>query len=148
PYEGVFVAGVEGGPIHQLTRRPCMAFFWCRGGRRLVVASLDRDAGCARWSRIDIDESDPTESVEQELAPFWPTQAQLFQLHFFEQYVPSHGLVDPTGRWLVYASFPDPLDSLADGRPRIECIDLDAADPEPVVLAHGRFASFAPPRMG
>ncbi len=148
PYEGVFLANVEGGAIHQLTARPCMAFFWCRGGRRLVVAALDRDAGCARWSRIDIHDADPTESDEQELCPFWPTRDQLFQLHFFEQYAPSHALIDPTGRWLVYASFPDPLDSGADSRPRIECIDLDAADPEPRTLAHGRFACFAPTRMG
>jgi hypothetical protein len=144
PYEGIWVTPVEGGPLSQVSTHPTMAFFWCRGGRRLVYASLDREAGCARWVRVDLDPSDPTESQETELGPFWPSRDQLFLLHFFEQYAQSHAQIDPSGRWLVYASHPDPEAKDPDARPQILMLDLDAGDPEPVVLAQGSFAVFAP----
>lgn len=148
PYDGVWLGDAEGGPLHQVSTHPCMAFFWCRGGRRLVYASLDREAGCARWTRMDLGSPDPSDSVEVELTPFWPTRDQLFLLHFFEQYAPSHAMVDPTGRWLVYASHPDPASDDPDTRPRILLIDLDQPDPEPQPIAFGRFAAFAPERTG
>lgn len=144
PYDGIWLADLQGGPLVQITTHECMAFFWCRGGRRLVYAALDRTMGCARWYRCDLGEQDPSDCVEEELTPFWPTRDQLFLLHFFEQYTSSHAVVDPTGRWLTWATHPDPGSAPPDPRPRVMVLDLDAADPEPQAVAYGSFAVFRP----
>lgn len=150
PYDGIWIADLHGGPLHQVTSHPCMAFAWCRGGRRLVYAAVDREAACLRWYRLELGDPDPSEGAETELAPFWPTHDQLFALHFFEQYAQSHPQVDPTGRWLVYASYPDPLqrDEAAEVQPRIMLIDLDEPDPTPREVARGSYAVFGPERAG
>ncbi|NOY25263.1 MAG: hypothetical protein GXP62_05265 [Oligoflexia bacterium] len=122
-----------------------MAFFWCRGGQRLVYAALDQDAGCARWYRCDLGTDDPSDSVEQELAAFWPSRDQLFLLHFFEQFAASHRIIDPSGRWLTWASHPEPGAEITDFSPRIMALDLTSPDPDPIVLAPGSFAVFSPP---
>lgn len=149
PYDGIWLADLQGGPLVQVSSHANMAFFWARGGKSLAFAAMDRKAGCARWYRCDLGEGDPSDAVDQELCPFWPTRDQLFLLHFFEQYAASHGAVDPSGRWLTWATHPDPATHDPDQRPRIMGIDLEAADPQPFLVAHGSFATFGPaPRSG
>lgn len=150
PFDGLWLADLEGGPLRQVSTHPMMAFFWADQGASLVYAAADRTHGCVRWYRCRLGVPDPSDSVEEELFVTWPTAEQVFLLHFFEQLAGSHGPVDPTGRWLVVASWPAPSpggrDPADPGRlPRILCVDLSAADPEPRVLAHGSIAVHGPP---
>lgn len=150
PYDGIWVAALGGGALYQVSTHPCMAFAWCRGGRRLVYAALDREAGCARWYLLELGLDDPSDSQETELCPFWPTRDQLFLLHFFEQFAQSHPMLDPSGRWLLYSSFPQPADRVRDGEPRpgIYLLDLDQPEPSPQRVTEGRFAVFGPGETG
>ena len=149
PYDGIWLADLEGGPLHQISAHANMAFFWADGGRALVYAAAHRASGCVRWYRCRPGALDPSDSVEQELLPSWPTRDQVFLLHFFDQFAGSHGLLDPDGRWLLVASWPDPAASPDRGpgarTPRILRVDLSLDDPEAVVLAQGSLAIFGPP---
>ncbi|MCB9779032.1 MAG: PD40 domain-containing protein [Alphaproteobacteria bacterium] len=140
PYDGVFVIDDEERQLVQVTRHPCMAFAWAGGDRTLIYAAMDQEAGCARWYRCVIGD-DPRAAEDQELAPFWPTPDQLFQLHFFEQYVGSHPQVSADGRWLCYASRVEPR---RDAPHAVMVMDLHQEDPTPVEVARGGFAVFSP----
>lgn len=150
PYDGLWLTDLEGGPLRQISTHPMMAFYWVDEGRALVYAAADRAHGCVRWYRCVPGAADPSDCVEQELFPSWPTAEQVFLLHFFEQLAGSHGPVDPSGRWLVLASWPapDPDGLHSDGaqrRPRVLRVDLRAADPQPELLTHGSVAVVGPP---
>lgn len=141
PYEGFGIYQIDTGTVKSLTQRPLLAFFWCRPDR-LVYASLDTRAGCARWWKIELDEGGSVR--EQELVAFWPTREQMFMLHFFEQFAGSHPIVDDSGRWLCWAGHPGPADGDAPTVPGIYVLDLDAAEGVPRWLASGSIATFGP----
>ncbi len=150
PYEGFGIYQIETGQVQPATTRPLLAFFWCRPNR-LVYASLDAKAGCARWTRVELDASG--EAQERELVSFWPTREQVFLLHFFEQFAESHPIVDASGRYLCWAGHADPslppspegsLDDTGKPHPGIFCLDLDQPDLPPRRLASGSIATFGP----
>ena len=145
PYQGIWVAPVEGGRIEQVSDEDCMAFFWTPDGRRIIYARLDLNASCMRWRCVDVETG-----KKEDLGPFWPSRDQLFYLHFFEQYAVSHPLVTADSRTLVFASHPDPGDGEVGTTCQIIALDLDAPVVEHRVLAEGTFAvcSPAPLRSG
>ena len=139
-YDGVWLIRTDG---RQEQRRiydgPVKSFFWAPGGAQVLVAApAPRHPGMS-WSLVDIE----TGTVRY-LATFWPSQDQLFYLHFFEQFSQSHPLLSPDGTLLVYAGHPSPDVDNDDVRSRIFVVDITAEEPAPVEIALGDFAVFSP----
>ncbi len=140
PYQGLWLAPLDGGPIERLTEDPCMAFFWDPRGGRLVTASVDLMASCLRWRLLDVETRQT-----RELSLFWPSRELLFYLHFFEQFASSHSLISADGRTLVYASYAASEQGTAEGtRCHVLALDLDDPDPQPRSLGEGTFGVCSP----
>lgn len=143
PYQGLWLAPLDGGPIERLTEDPCMAFFWDPRGGRLVYATVDLMASCLRWHLLDLETR-----RSRELCPFWPSRELLFYLHFFEQFASSHSLVSADGRTLVFASYAASEAGTPEStRCHVLALDLDDPDPQPRTLGEGTFGVCAPARV-
>lgn len=138
PYKGIDLVHLYTGEVRRLVDMDCLAFFWSPTGEALIVAVVDAPANCLTWWKVDT-----ADGARTRLGTFWPSRDMLFYLHFFEQYVGSHPLVSPDGRWLVYAGFPAG-EGQADlsAPPRIWVKDLlDPQEPARPV-AGGTFGTF------
>ncbi len=138
PYKGIWLVSTAGGEIAQVLTEECQAFFWVPGGQSIIFASLDNDQRCFWWKRLDIDSREVTV-----LGAFWPSQDQLFYIHFFEQYTLSHPLISADGTTLVFSGHARP-GSDPDPTPLLWTIDLRAEQPQPVQLVRGSFGTFPP----
>lgn len=132
PYHRLELLEIATARLRPITDAPCIAFFWLPSGDGLVVASREGDAAVS-WSRIDLDGS------IYPLVDLVPSRDSRVYLRFFEQYGPSHPIVDPTGRALALCGTP-PDDS--EGPSRVYLVPLDGAPPEEI--GGGLFATFAP----
>lgn len=142
PYDGLEVVALDGStPARRLVDTPCLAFAWLPDGEALLTVGVD-EPGKRLWWTLHLVESGDS----RRLAPFRPTREMMFHLHFFEQFVHSHPLVSPDGRYLVYATYenaegePD----APNGTPHITVLDLHDPTASPTALAAGRYAVFAP----
>jgi len=140
PYEGLWLAPLDGGPIEQVSEEPCMAFFWDPQGERVITARVDLMSSCLRWSVLDL-----ATRRRRDLCPFWPSREMLFYLHFFEQFAQSHSLLSPDGRTLVFPSYAASEQGTAEGaRCHVLALDLYEPDPQPRSLGEGTFGVFSP----
>ena len=145
PYDGVSVMPLDGSSEpRRVIDHPCLAFAWLPDGQGLLSATIDEERKCLWWHLHLLASGD-----ERRLCPFRPTREMMFQLHFFEQFVQTHPLISPDGRWLIQATFPNAADGpdAPSGPPRIEILDLSDPRARPRLLAHGRFATFGPPGL-
>ncbi len=134
PYRGLLLVGDDG--TIELSGDECLAFSWSEARGALVYAQVDLDSNCLVWKVVE------PGSPPRELTRFWPSREQLFYLRFFDQFVQSHDLVDPSGRWLTFAGH-TVEDAACGTEPQVHVIDLDGS-PDPVDLAPGLFACFSP----
>lgn len=140
PYEGLWVAPLDGGPMARVTEDAVMAFFWAPDGGRLLYASPDLVSSCLRWRSVEL-----ASGKIRDLCPFWPSRELLFYLHFFEQFATSHPLVSPDSRSLVFASYAASEQGTPDtARCHVLAIDLDDPDPQPRILGEGTLGVFSP----
>ncbi len=100
-YDGVEVIKTDGNDRARVTTDPVVAFFWSPDGRQLAYITLDRSEQTFVWYVADAAGKNP-----RRLTAFLPTEEQIRQLAFFDQYAISHGLWSPDGRSLVYAAGP------------------------------------------
>jgi len=134
PYRGLLLVSPEG--VEQLAPDDCLSFFWSARRDALIYAQVDLDTNCLVWKVVEADRS------VRELTRFWPSREQLFYLRFFDQFVQSHHLLDPSGRWLTFAGHT--VEEAAHGtEPTVHVIDLDGS-PDPVDIAPGLFGCFRP----
>ena len=78
-----------------------MAFSWSPDGRKLVFASVDRQAQALAWFVTDSAGKNP-----KQVGTFIPSQEQIRYFAFFDQYAQSHSLWSPDSRYLAYAGLP------------------------------------------
>jgi len=136
----------SGAPYHELQRlhlhtgeripvtdEPCVAFFWLPGGDGFVLASRTDDSAAVRWRRVGLD------GRAEPLIELVPSRDSRVYLRFFEQYGPSHPVIDPTGRWLVLCGSPT---DQPDAPSRVWLVPLDGGSPDE--LGEGLFGAFAP----
>ena len=142
PYDGLEVLALDGssGP-RRVKNSPCLAFAWLPDGKGLLTVDVDEPAKRLWWTLHGVESGE-----SRRLAPFRPTREMMFHLHFFEQFVHSHPLVSPDGRYLVYATYEhaDGDPDAPNGTPHITVLDLHDPDAAPVAIAAGRYAVFAP----
>ncbi len=139
-YDGVWLIGTDGlEEQRRIYDGPAKAFFWSPDASQILIAAPAQRQPGMTWRLVDID----TGHI-RDLATFWPSQDQLFYLHFFEQFSQSHPLISPDGTLMVYAGHPGPDRSSDDVRSRIYVVDITADTPEPVEIALGDFAVFSP----
>lgn len=146
-YAGVELLHLYSDEVVTLTHMPCIAFWWVPEAESLIVATMDDPAGWARGAdgghAVTLWRLDSPSGDRVRLTTFTPTRDMLYYLRYFEQFVESHPLVSPDGRWLIYAGYPceDDVADLSRG-PRIWRKDLtqphEPAQPE----ADGVFAVF------
>ena len=134
PYRDLSVLDVDTAEVTPLTDMPCEAFLWLPDGAGLVVASRNDRSKEVTWTRVALD------GTTEELIQLVPTRDTRVYLRFFEQYSPSHPIVDPAGRWLLVCGT---RPGSADSPPRVWRVPLDGGDPED--LGQGLFATFPPP---
>ena len=139
-YDGVWVIGTDG---HTEQRRiydgPAKAFFWSPDASQVLIASPAQRQPGMNWRLVDVQSG-----IVRDLGVFWPSQDQLFYLHFFEQFSQSHPLISPDGTLLVFAGHPGPDRDSDDVRSRIYVVDITEDEPAPVEIALGDFAVFSP----
>lgn len=136
PYRHITLVDLDTSETREIADLPCLAFQWVPGGEHLVVARVDTERNLLEWLRLDLD------GGTQALCSMYPTRDLGFYLRFFEQYVQSHPLVDPTGRYLLLAGT---MEEAAgnDNTPRIWRLALDGS--ETVEIDDGLFAVWGPP---
>lgn len=100
-YDGVEVIKTDGNDRVRVTADPVVAFYWSPDGRQLAYITLDRSEQTFVWYIADAAGKNP-----RRLTSFLPTEEQVRQLAFFDQYALSHGLWSPDGHSLVYAAGP------------------------------------------
>jgi hypothetical protein len=137
-YEGIRLARTDGSKDELLVEGPCKAFMWSPTGDRIIVAAPARRQPGLMWRIVEV----PSGEV-RELCTFWPSQDQMFYLHFFEQFSQSHPLISPDGKHLVFAGHPAPGNSSVDTRSRIFVVPLDRESERPNSIALGDFAVFS-----
>ncbi|MBX2803995.1 MAG: hypothetical protein KTR31_40335 [Myxococcales bacterium] len=133
PYTQLEVIDIETALSVPVTDLPCIAFFWLPDGSGLIVAAKNDNSPAVTWYRVGLDGS------QVELARLVPSRDMRVYLRFFEQYGPSHPVVDPTGQSLLLCGA-DPDD--ADAPSRVVLVPLDGRAPEEV--GQGLFACFGP----
>lgn len=134
PYRGLLLIDEDG--VTELAPDECLAFCWSEPRQAVVYAKVDLDSNCLVWCLASPGEP------PQELTRFWPTREQLFHLRFFDQFVQSHQLVDPTGRFLAFAGH-TVQEAARGSEPMVHVIDLDDG-PDAIALVPGLFACFSP----
>lgn len=142
PYDGLELVALDGSSApRRLVDHPCLAVSWLPDGEALLTVAVD-EPGKRLWWHLHLVAS----GESRRLAPFRPTREMMFHLHFFEQFVTSHPLVSPDGRYLVYATYENASEGpdAPNGTPRIVVLDLRTPGAEPQVRAAGRYAVFAP----
>jgi len=137
-YDGIRLIHTDGAGDDPLYDGPCKAFLWSPAGDALVVAVPSRRQPGLNWVLVDVKTGET-----RQLCAFWPSQDQMFYLHFFEQFSQSHPLISPDGKNLVFSGHPAPGQNGADVRSRIYVVSLEDEDPEPVAIALGDFAVFS-----
>jgi len=136
PYEGVWVVPADGrAPPRQVVTGPLTAFFWRPGHDAIIYACWDTGRRQLHWRMAAFGE----EPVD--IAVFRPTRDTYFHLHFFEQFVASHPLVSPCGRWLVWAGHVEDED---EPDPFVHLADLSVSPPAVQRVERGSYAVFAP----
>jgi TolB protein len=100
-YDGIDVVKTDGNSRVRVTDDPVMAFYWSPDGQRLAYITLDRSDQQFVWYVADA-----AGKNARRLTSFLPTEEQIRQLAFFDQYAISHGLWAPDGRSLLYAAGP------------------------------------------
>ncbi len=133
PYHDLSLLEISTAKLAPITDRPCLAFFWLPSGDGLVIASKEEDRTEVSWSRVDLD------GTLHPLMDLVPSRDTRVYLRFFEQYGPSHPIVDPTGRVIVLCGA---LSGDDDGPSRVFLVPLDGSPPEEI--GDGLFATFAP----
>jgi hypothetical protein len=137
-YQGIHRIWLSEAELEQLVEEDNLAFFADPQQNRLIYAVRDPARGCLWWKLLDL-----RSGAQRAVAPFWPTREQKFYLHFFEQYAMSHPALSPDGRYLCWASHPDPRHS--EGRdPQVWVADLEHPEERPRAVAEGSFAVFSP----
>jgi TolB protein len=136
-YDGLDVIKTDGQDRVRVTNDPVVAFYWSPDGQHLAYITLDRNEQTFIWYVADAAGKSP-----RRLTAFLPTEEQIRQLAFFDQYAISHGLWSPDGHSLVYAA--GPADDQAGLRPSsrgwVMTIPVDGSAAAHVV-ADGNFVS-------
>ena len=133
PYRELDLLHLHTAERRPVTDEPCVAFFWLPDGDGFVMANCVDEEAVVHWSRVDLD------GRVEPLVDLVPSRDSRVYLRFFEQYAPSHPIVDPTGRWLVLCGTPT---AKSDGPSRVWVVPLDGGRPDEI--GEGLFASFAP----
>ena len=133
PYHQLELLEVATARAQPITDAPCVAFFWLPSGEGLVVASREGDRAEVSWSWIELD------GTSHPLMELIPSRDTRVYLRFFEQYGPSHPIVDPTGSVLALCGTRPGED---EGPSRVYLVPLDGGLPEEI--GGGLFATFAP----
>jgi dipeptidyl aminopeptidase/acylaminoacyl peptidase len=135
PYKDLAILDALTGEVRGLSVEPCLAFLWSPTGDALVVARVDTARNLITWSRLDL-----ADGRSEKLVDLYPTRDLGFYLRFFEQYGPSHPLVDPTGSHLLLAGTV-PGRNTTD-QPRVWRVGLRDGSVEE--LGEGLFAVYSP----
>jgi dipeptidyl aminopeptidase/acylaminoacyl peptidase len=139
-YDGVWLIGTDGlEEQRRIYDGPAKAFFWSPDESQVLIAAPAKRQPGMTWRLVDLETG-----RARDLGTFWPSQDQLFYLHFFEQFSQSHPLISPDGTLLVFAGHPGPDADTDDVRSRIFVIDITDPDPCPEEIALGDFAVFSP----
>lgn len=134
PYRNLDLLNLETAERRPVTDAPCIAFFWLPDGSGFVLANREEGRKEVHWSKVDL------EGHEEPLVDLIPSRDSHVYLRFFEQYSPSHPIVDPSGRWLLLCgSEPETPDAPS----RVRLVSLTGGPVEDV--GEGLFGSFAPP---
>lgn len=141
PYSGLELFDPASGEApRRISEGALLAFTWVPGGKALVGFRVDAPANC--MSALLIDAETGAETV---LGTFWPTRDLFFWLHFFDQFVQSHPLVSPDGRWVTWSGYPaggGQADLSAP--PCVWVRSLVDVDAKPIEVGRGSFATFPP----
>lgn len=144
PYRELHVVDTITGRSRRLRDAACQAFFWLPDGSALVTASRG-SAGGARatsatgpvtWSILPLDGAPRPLHVQQ------PSRDSRFYLRFFEQYAPSHPIVDASSKTLLLCGTPPDTDPTEGRNPRLVLVPVDGSPPEE--LGEALFGCFAP----
>ena len=142
-YSGVSLIDYPSGDERRLTDDPVLAFFWSPDGSRL--AYVTSSIGAEGSIRLCVLDADSGESVY--LPDFKPSQEQLTQFMFFDQYSQSMPLWSPDGeRLLIFGTlgYFEERTELSRRDPN-SAILLDPSGAEPPrELARGHIGSWAP----
>ncbi|MEC7983930.1 MAG: hypothetical protein VX278_02125 [Myxococcota bacterium] len=124
---------VEEKQLSDLCDVSMQSFFWGDDDQSLIFSQLDKPNGCMNWFRLDIASQELTK-----LESFWPTRAQVFSLHFFEQFI-MRGV--PTQGDLLYFSGYDASRNEKDYTPKPSIFSLNFKNGQRQLLAHGQFCA-------
>ena len=138
-YQGIWLVDLGTGAVQHLVNEGVVAYFWKPDGSGLVFVTRGRGPAEFLWNQVAI-----VDGSVHRLAGFFPTFAQKFQMHFFEQFAVSHSAVSADSSRLVYASHPNPRAGGSDTTPHIFSLDLHATEAKPELIAPGEFAICSP----
>lgn len=119
------------GSSRVLTDMPHAAFLWSPTGDALIVAQMHGQQPTVGWYRLGLD------GDIDHIIDLVPTRDLRFYLRFFEQYAPSHPLLDPSGTSLVLAGSPV---GGGDAKPRLWLVPIAGGPAEE--LGEGLFGVF------
>jgi TolB protein len=98
-FAGISILDPATGAQSNLTEDWVLAFFWSPDGSRIAyVTPSDGGEGSIRWAVVSVADRDTFY-----LADFRPTQQQIIQYMFFDQYTQSHSPWSPDGTALVFS---------------------------------------------
>lgn len=135
PYRDLRIVDPVSGRTSRVSDADCVAFFFA--GDDLVVARRHVYRNSIAWMRVSRDGRD-----EALLAEVQPSRDLRFWLRFFEQYCPSHPIVDPSGKTLLLAGDLIGAGASESRESRVWAVPLDGSPPED--LGPGPFAAFPP----
>jgi hypothetical protein len=138
-YQGIWIADLTTGDVYCLLEEGVVAYFWKPDSSGLIFVTRGRGPAEFQWNQVSL-----CDAHVVSFTGFFPTLAQKFQLHFFEQFAVSHSLVSPDSNRLVYAAHPNPRAGGSDSTPHIYVIELGDGQARPEIIAPGDFAVFSP----
>lgn len=134
-YAMTLLVPLDGGSPTVVSREPCLAFFWLEAlGKALLVRPEDDNRVLAWYTVAPGGELEP-------VVRGVPTPELFFYLHYFEQFVASHPILDPAGLTLAFAGYAG--SAPPSGPAGITLVDLARSRP-PRRVADGTFATFPP----
>ena len=135
PYRGATLINLETGEGTRLTDDDLLCFMWSDSGEQLIYVRMLEEAQCLAFYSVRANEK------PQELVRFWPSREMLYYFHFFDQFIDSHRLISPCGRYLMFAGHA--IDTPQNSPTTINILNLRGAEPIRK-LQVGSFGCFAP----
>ena len=132
------ILNTESGTVQQVADISTQSVWWTPNSQQLLYSLLDTRKVSQKWYILDI------KTQESRLVhEFWPTRAQVFVLHFFEQFKLVQPIVESSGQQIIFGGYSSPQGTQG-YTPQALIYSYDLFSETVIPIAEGSFPSLIP----